>query len=256
VSGAARGTHGWTGRFPGFDALDQVRHWDQVTAEVVLARTGPPAAVKFFTEPEESCARALLNLLTGQDQRGGVPSVPVLEMVDSRLAAGETDGWRYADMPEDGQAWRDTLAFLDGDAYERCGAPLADAPEADQKALVQAVQDLKSADWHRLPAAHVWSLWTRYACTAFYAHPFAWTEIGFPGPAYPRGYKNTGVGKLEPFEVRDAQPAEDPVREAGLWMASGRGTSRRGCCPTTAPGPTTACGGTCAGSPMRTRSTW
>jgi hypothetical protein len=59
----------------------------------------------------------------------------------------------------------------------------------------------------------VWSLWIRYACTAFYAHPSAWAEIGFPGPAYPRGYKNAGVGKLEPFEVRDARPAEDPVRE-------------------------------------------
>jgi hypothetical protein len=75
------------------------------------------------------------------------------------------------------------------------------------------VQDLKSANWHGLPAAHVWSLWTRYACTAFYAHPFAWAEIGFPGPAYPRGYKNAGVGKLEPFEVGDAHPSEDPVRE-------------------------------------------
>jgi len=53
---------------------------------------------------------------------------------------------------------------------------------------------------------------TRYACTAFYAHPSAWAEIGFPGPAYPRGYKNAGVGKLEPFEVGGAQPAEDPVR--------------------------------------------
>jgi hypothetical protein len=37
VSGAAQGARGWTGRFPGFDALDQVRHWDQITAEVVLA---------------------------------------------------------------------------------------------------------------------------------------------------------------------------------------------------------------------------
>ena len=43
--------------------------------------------------------------------------------------------------------------------------------------------------------------------------PAAWDEIGFPGPAYPRGYKNIGVDALEPFEVRDARPAQDPVRE-------------------------------------------
>ncbi len=215
MSGATRGTRGWGGRFPGFDALSQVRHWDQVTAEVVTARTGPPPVPKFFTRSEESCARALLNLLTGQDEQDHELAVPVLEMVDARLAAGETDGWRYADMPEDGQAWRDTLAYLDGDAYRRCGTSFADAPETERKTLVQAVQDLKSADWHGLPAAHVWSLWTRYACTAFYAHPFAWSEIGFPGPAYPRGYKNAGVGKLEPFEVGDTQPSDAPVREGG-----------------------------------------
>ena len=212
MSGAApdRGS-----RFPGFDVLDQVRHWDRVTADVVLARTCSPAAVKFFTEAEESCARALLNLLTGQDGPEGEPAVPVLEMVDARLAAGETDGWRYDDMPEDGQAWRNTLVLLDADARQLSGAAFADTPPADQARLVQAVQDLASGNWHGLPAAHVWSLWTRYACTAFYAHPFAWAEIGFPGPAYPRGYKNAGVDKLEPFEVRDARPAEDPVREAG-----------------------------------------
>jgi gluconate 2-dehydrogenase subunit 3-like protein len=215
VTGQRALNAGRTGRFPGFDVLGQAPHWDQVTADVVTARIGPPPAVTFFTGPEEPCARALLNLLTGQDGSDGEPAVPVLEMVDSRLAAGETDGWRYADMPEDGQAWRDTLSYLDADAGLRCGTSFAGASVIDQTALVQAVQELKSADWHGLPAAHVWSLWTRYACTAFYAHPFAWAEIGFPGPAYPRGYKNAGVGKLEPFEVRDAQPAEDPVKEGG-----------------------------------------
>lgn len=200
-------------RFPGFDVLNQARYWDQVTAEVVLARIGPAPVTKFFTPPEESCARALLDLLTGQDDPDDELAVPVLEMIDARLERGETDGWRYADLPEDGQAWRDTLAYLDADAGRRCGTSFADAPRADQIALVQAVQDLKSGDWHGLPAAHVWSLWTRYACTAFYAHPKAWAEIGFPGPAYPRGYKNAGVGKLEPFEVNDARPAEDPVRK-------------------------------------------
>jgi len=211
VSGDTGGTGGWRRRFPGFDVLSQAGHWDRVTADTVIARAGTPPAPKFFTGPEEACARALLNLLTGQDEHDEL-AVPVLEMVDARLAAAETDGWRYADMPEDGQAWRDTLSHLDADAESRCGTPFAQAPETDQEALVQAVQDLGPGDWHGLPAAHVWSLWTRYACTAFYAHPFAWAEIGFPGPAYPRGYKNAGVGRLEPFEVRDAKPAIDPVR--------------------------------------------
>jgi len=201
------------GRFPGVDVLDQAPHWDRVTAEVVAARSGPFGELKFFTPAEQACAAALLNLLTGQDEPEEGLGVPVLELIDARLAAGETDGWRYDDMPSDAQAWRDTLAYLDADAAVRGGSTFADATQEDQHDLVQAVQDLKSDHWHGLPAAHVWSLWTRYACTAFYAHPFAWNEIGFSGPAYPRRYKNAGVGQREPFEVADARPSEDPVRE-------------------------------------------
>ena len=195
------------GRFPGFDVLGQSRHWDAVTADLVTARTGPPPPPRFFTDAERAAAEALLNQLTGQCDEP--LEVPVMEMVDARLAAGETDGWRYADMPEDGQAWRDTLGYLDADAQARCGTSFAEAKERDQAAIIQAVQD--SREWHGMPAPRVWSLWTRYACTAFYSHPYAWSEMGFPGPAYPRGYKNAGVGKLEPFEVRDTRPAEDPV---------------------------------------------
>jgi hypothetical protein len=216
VSGRAGGNgdlgrweQGQASRFPGFDVLAQSRHWDQATAVVVMARLGPAPPLKFFTDGEAACAAALLDQIAGQR---GEPLVPVLPMVDARLAAGETDGWRYADMPEDGRAWRDSLSYLDADAGLRCGTAFAAAPEADQMAVLQAVRDLKSGDWHGLPAAHVWSLWTRYACTAFYSHPAAWAEIGFPGPAYPRGYKNAGVGKLEPFEVADAHPSDDPVR--------------------------------------------
>jgi hypothetical protein len=34
--------------------------------------------------------------------------------------------------------------------------------------------------------------------------------MGFPGPAYPRGYKNMGIDSRERFEVRDAV-GTDPV---------------------------------------------
>jgi hypothetical protein len=94
-------------RFPGFDVLSQSRHWDPVTADVVAGRVGPNAPLTFFTPAEQACATAVLNLLTGQSDD---PRISLLEMVDARLAAGETDGWRNADMPKDGQAWRDWRA--------------------------------------------------------------------------------------------------------------------------------------------------
>ena len=196
------------GRFPGFDVLDQVSRWDPVTAGLVLSRVGRLPGIRFFSPAEEAAATALCDRLLGQD---GEPKVAVVPQIDARLAERQTDGWRYDDLPEDGQAWRSTLRYLDEDADARCGRAFAQAALDDQRAIIQAVQDLGARDWHGLNAARVWSLWTRYASTAFYAHPSAWNEIGFPGPAYPRGYKNPGVDAREPFEVADARPSRDPV---------------------------------------------
>ena len=189
-------------RFPGYDVLAEVDTWDVVTAGVVLARLGPPPPIRFFTTAEQAVGAALFDQLL--DQREG-PKVPVLELVDARLAEAITDGWRYEDMPEDGAAFRMTFALLDEDAVRRCGAKFHELSWDRQAELVQAVQDLSDhgEQWHGLPAKHVWSLWTRYACAAFYSHPWAWNEIGFGGPAYPRGYKNLGPDKREPWEVRD-----------------------------------------------------
>jgi Gluconate 2-dehydrogenase subunit 3 len=186
------------GRFPGFDVLDSVDVWDDVTAGAVLGRLSHPTGLAFFTPAEVAVARPLLDLLLAQD---GEPRIPVLEMVDERLAVGETDGWHYDDLPEDAQAWRDTLAALDKAAHSRSGSGFAELPEIDQAALVDEVR--RADTWQGFVAKHVWSLWTRYACTAFYSHPWAWNEIGFPGPAYPRGYLNPGLDARERWEVAD-----------------------------------------------------
>src|SRR6478735_380045 len=192
------------GRFPGFDVLDSVDDWDDVTAGVVLGRLAHPSDLAFFTPHEVAVAAPLLDLLLDQDEE---PRVPVLELLDARLAVGETDGSHYDALPADGDAWRHTLAWLDDDAREEFdGARFAELDTSRQAALVQAVQARSSAgtSWHGVSAERVWSLWTRYACTAFYSHPWAWNEIGFPGPAYPRGYVNLGVDSREHWEVADA----------------------------------------------------
>lgn len=198
---------GTPARFPGFDVLDQSPTWDVVTAGLVLARLDPPPPLRFFDPQQARVAAALFDQLL--DQRAE-PRVPVVSMVDARLADGQTDGWRYEDMPEDREAFRMSLAGLDRDARERGSGGFADLPWAAQAELVDDVRAGQER-WHGLRTVHVWSLWTRYACTAFYSHPWAWSEIGFGGPAYPRGYGNLGVDRRERWEVRDVSPERSPT---------------------------------------------
>lgn len=198
-------TPGNEGRFEGYDVVAQRKYWDRHSAAVVLSRLEPPPDLAFFLPAEAETAGALFDLVLAQ-HRG--PKIPVLAMVDARIHEGSTDGWRYEDMPEDGEAWRMSLAYLDQDAQELHKRRFHECPPDDQARLLQGVQD--GDKWHGLPAKHVWSLWSRYACAAFYAHPWAWNEIGFGGPAYPRGYKVLRPGWREPWE-RPERDADDPV---------------------------------------------
>lgn len=190
-------TPGGIERFPGFDVLDQRDAWDVTTREVVLDRVHDVPAITFFTVAEERTARALCDRLLAQDRE---PRVPVVELIDARLAADEGDGYRYEEMPADPDAWRVTLGALDEEATTRCGRRFAELDAPRQCELVQAIRD-EDGEWHGLPAPRVFDLWIRYACTAFFSHPWSWNEIGFGGPAYPRGYANLGIDRRERWEV-------------------------------------------------------
>jgi Gluconate 2-dehydrogenase subunit 3 len=216
-------TPGYAGRFDGYDVLSQVPTWDDVTAGLVLRRLGPPQPLRFFSPAEQATASALFDQLLDQREE---PKVPVLAMVDERLNANLTDGWRYEDMQEDRDAWHSTLTCLESDAQAAHHRWFWQLPWDDQARILHAICDRGSGDWYGMNPAQVWGLWTRYACTAFYAHPWAWNEIGFGGPAYPRGYRNLGLDRREPWE-RPERAATDPIPEISA-MESGRREGIRG----------------------------
>jgi hypothetical protein len=193
-------------RYPGYDVTAQSRTWDGVTTAVVLGRLVAPGAPVFFTAEEEPTARALLDRLLAQDAE---PRVGVFEIIDQRLAERRGDGYRYHDLPEDPEAWRRSIAGLDASAQAQLGTAFASASKDQQRDIIEEVR-LCRGNWHGLPAQRLFSLWMRYACSAFYSHPWAWNEIGFGGPAYPRGYKHLALDSREPWEVAE-RDAMDPV---------------------------------------------
>ena len=135
------------GRFPGFDALTQIKHWDPVTAGVVLSRIGKAPDLRFFTPAEEAVATALCDQLLDQH---GEDKLPLVNMIDARLAEHQTDGWHYEDMHEDAQAWRETLASRGSEATARVGRGFAACSSEQQAVLIQEGQDLGAERWHGL----------------------------------------------------------------------------------------------------------
>lgn len=199
------------GRYPDFDVLDSAGTWDHATKKVVLARLDPPVELRFFTSGQAPTLRAFCDTVLAQDSE---PRIPVAEFVDGKLAAGRLDGYQYADMPDDRDTWRITLAGLDHTAVEAHGAAsFAAADSAAQEAIVEdfAHSRLSGGPWDQVNVARAWSVCLRSLLAGFYSHPWSWNEIGFGGPAYPRGFMRLGpTSATEPFE-RHGATSEDPA---------------------------------------------
>ena len=199
------------GRYPDYDVLDQADHWDEVTRRLVLDRVENVPRLRFFTGAEALTLGAFCDLVLAQDDE---PKIPVLNMVDAKLFAGELDGFRYADMPDDRETWRRVARGLDAAARQHGAIDFVNAPEPVREHVVEAFAagELRGEVWNELPPARTWKVVTRAMLSAFYSHPWAWNEIGFGGPAYPRGYARIGAGQRESWEAAAALE-RDPVKD-------------------------------------------
>ena len=201
------------GRYPDYDVFDAVATWDHATRKVIENRMALEGrSLRFFTSEEEPTARAFCDVVLAQDAE---PRVPVVEFVDDKLFCGRSEGYRYAGMPDERGVWRLVLAGLDERARDRGSNGFAGLDLEAQSEIVDgfARGDLNGGSWDRLHVARAWEVVMAGVLSGFYSHPWAWNEIGFGGPAYPRGFMRLGpVAIREPFE-RPGAYAADPVRE-------------------------------------------
>ena len=187
------------GRYPDYDVLANAGHWDEVTRRAIRDRVEHPPPLRFFTASEARALGAFLDVVLAQDSE---PRIPVLAMVDAKLHEGRLDGFRYAHMPEDGETWRLVARALAD--FDRLGA--------DERHDVVGGFAEGRLEGLEIDASAAWSVVMRGALSAFYSHPWAWNEIGFGGPAYPRGYMRLQPGPAgrEPHEALEAFDI-DPV---------------------------------------------
>jgi hypothetical protein len=202
------------GRYPHYDVLSEAGHWDEVTRRVVLDRVERVPPIVFFTEAEADTLKAFCDIVTAQD---GEPRIAVLSYIDEKLETGVGDGWQHAGLPGDGDVWRTVARGLD----EEAGGCYAEAAEETRVEIVHrfAKAELSDGVWRELDVGRAWGVVMRYVVQAFYSHPWAWNEIGFGGPAYPRGYSAFGsphLGEREPWEGAESVHY-DPVRDARKW---------------------------------------
>lgn len=215
------------GYYPGFSTLAQQNYWDAKTREVVLERVNHVPPIRFFTPEEARIMEAICERLLPQDDRDEAHKIPIVPRIDDRLYNDRHDGYQYADMPSDGEAFRLGLRAIDEMARERHQAGFADISRRDQDVILKSLHDAKpdppNEIWQQLPVHRFWMLLVQDCAEVYYAHPWAWDEIGYGGPAYPRAYMRLEGGRPEPWEVDEKRyewlAPEDSVSDVYEFIA-------------------------------------
>ncbi|TCZ72864.1 gluconate 2-dehydrogenase subunit 3 family protein [Paenibacillus albiflavus] len=194
------------GHYPTYDILNEKQHWDEHTREIVEKRLTRPSAYRNLTLQEAELLRAWCSQLM-DDNRAEVINY-VIDHIDGKLTPNQGEGQRKPNIPPSrtlikrGLEEINQLALslhkrhfyqLEADVQRNLmtDISLARGQEGDERMHVQPEEFFRKL--------------LLLTIEAFYSHPEIWSEIGFGGPAYPRGYVRLGIGQLDSWEAKGEQ---------------------------------------------------
>ena len=199
-------------RYPGYDVLAKFDgvSWNDASRRTIRDRLETPRQPRFFTDEQWQTLCALVDCIVPQpSDRAPVPTAALL---DARLYSGRTDGYRRAHMPEQDEAWRRGIAALDSEAQSAQGVWFHQLERPRQLELLRRLQagELKHAAWGDMPSQEFFEQRVlRDLAAAYYSHPTSWSEIGWGGPASPRGYVRMDFDRRDPWEASEARPGRE-----------------------------------------------
>jgi hypothetical protein len=195
------------GYYPRFQTLSQQKFWDAATREVILKRVRETPAIRFFSLEEASLMEAICRHILPQDDRDEDRRIPLVPRIDERLHENIHDGYRFETMPPDREAYRLGLRAIEKASVALHGKTFQELDTLTQDELLRQLHDvtpvIAGAFAGQMPAERFWMLLVQDCISAYYAHPWAWDEIGFGGPAYPRAYMRLEHGEAEPWESEE-----------------------------------------------------
>ncbi|WP_407176719.1 gluconate 2-dehydrogenase subunit 3 family protein [Bradyrhizobium sp. STM 3562] len=206
--------------YPGYDVLAKrnTPSWNDMTRRVIDERLGiDPAAHSFFSDAEWTTLLALCDRIIPQPPERSRP-VPIAALLDRKLSRGLHDGYRHAQLPPAQEAWKRGLFAIDREAAALHDVLFAKLAADQQDALLRQMQDgeLDDAAWRDMPCALFFKArLLPDIVKTYYAHPTAWNEIGWGGPASPRGYVRLRADFRDPWEAAESKPgrAAQALRE-------------------------------------------
>lgn len=199
----SREMHGF---YPDYNVLDHADQWDELTRETVLQRLNPPVVLSHLNAWEQKMIAKISEHLV-YDDRGEIMAW-IVSYFDTQLAADIGESERKPDTPPQNQLIRDGLRAFDHWARMISGQGFLENGTQIQFQILSQLQLGSLPVFDQWQASLQKSLFTKLAgmvIKAYYSHPTVWSEIGYGGPAYPRGYVRIELGLADPWEAKSEE---------------------------------------------------
>lgn len=198
------------GYYPGYSTLGQQQFWDAATRQVVLKRVADQPPLQFFSEQQAHFWKTVFDHLVPQTDRIPERQIPLIPPLDQRLYENRTVGYRFENMPPDRQVYTTVgIEAINQEAQEQFGGEFLSLKWHQQDLVLRSIHDgqphAAKYIWEKMSIHRFWPFIMQDAIDAYYAHPWAWDEIGYGGPAYPRAYTRLERGEPEPWEVEECR---------------------------------------------------
>lgn len=188
--------------YPTFNVMEEQDAWDDHTQAVIQSRLEVRHVVKFLSKEETAVVETIVSHLTGDNRKEIIDYI--VSHIDSMLQQNTGESQRKYGVVPAKELVRKGLPALEHSVLNMYGKRYTDLDTSmQQTVLVQLSQgSLEQASfWVNIPQKPLFQKLLDWTVEAYCSHPLIWSEIGYAGPAYPRGYMRTQLGQLEPWEA-------------------------------------------------------
>lgn len=156
--------------------------------------------ILFFDPRSYELLNVICNLLMDQDSNNRM--VEIALFIDERLAAEQTDGWRYDSMPPDGEMYILGLNAIDATSTNDYKTKFLYLTKEKQKEILLNIQkgkvDIKI--WKKLNPVLFFEELLAETTEIFFSNPFVQTNIKYVGMADAKGWTKLKLNQKENLE--------------------------------------------------------
>ncbi|UFJ40936.1 gluconate 2-dehydrogenase subunit 3 family protein [Brevibacillus humidisoli] len=189
--------------YPWYNVWDEHEHWDPHTRQIVAKRRTPVVSHSFLTRDEALLIQTLAGVLTDEYRQEVLTFVT--QHIDESLRSPVGESQRKAGVPEKKTLYRVGMGGLNELSHRMYRTDFIGLKRDQQEELLSLLESGRAPQtpaWMQVQPKDFFKKVLFDVVSAYYSHPLVWSDIGYGGPAYPRGYVRVEKGLVDPWEAK------------------------------------------------------